>query len=173
MMAELAKIEARRRAEKIPVVRLCAAAGVGRQTYRDAITGTTRAGASTIARLNRALDRFRTGFGAEAGELAPHAAYKASLVLAAFVMGADARQVMAAAPGKRATLVPEWLAAAQVRRVGFYIANQMLGFTQADLARAAGVTRGAIHEALRALYDERETDPKLAATLARIEEIFE
>lgn len=158
---------------KVTTVALCRAADVGLRTYQDARDGTKQPRPTTIARLNLALSRFRLGFGGEARDLAPHAAYRACLVLAAFQMKADPRPVLNADPTKRATLNPEWLAAARVRRVGYYIASQFLGFRTSDLARAAGVTKQAISSALKELYDERETDPELAAVLTRLEEIFE
>ncbi len=155
----------------IPAANLCRAAGVGRQTYRDAVERRTMMRPATLARLNAALRRFQLGFGGE--EVAPHAAYRACLVLAAFVMKTDPRAVLSSDPGKRATLDPHWKAAAHVRRVGYYIANQFLGFSQVDLARAAGVTRQNISDAMRAFYDQRDTDPELNAVLGKLEEIFE
>lgn len=174
MDAEISSIETRRRKMKIPTNRLCAAANIGRQTYLDAVAGASRPRPATIARLNLALKRFSIGFfGGEAAELGPHAAYRASLVIASFVMRAEPRRVLNSDPAKRATLNPEWMAAARVRRVGYYIASQFLGFRASDLARAAGVTKQAISTALKELYDERDTDPALARVLAQLEEIFE
>ncbi len=173
MDAEIQTIEARRRAMKIPATSLCSAANVALRTYQDGRDGKKQPRAATLARLNAALTRFRVGFGAEAGQMAPAAAYKACLVLAAFLMGAEPRAVLGSDPGKRATLDPRWREAARVRRVGIYIANQFLGFAQADLARAAGVTKQAVNSAVRELYDERDRDAELAALLNRLEEIFE
>ena len=173
MDAEIQTIEARRRAMKIPTSSLCVAAGMDRRSYDRIVVGERRPLPSTVARLNAALNRFRVGFGAEAGQIAPAAAYKACLVLAAFLLETEPRAVLASDPGKRATLIASWRAAARVRRLGYYIANQFLGFRQADLARAAGVTKQAISSALRELYDERDGDAELARVLTRLEEIFE
>ncbi len=158
----------------IPATTLCRAANVGLRTYQQARDGATKQPRpATLGRLATALNRFRLGFGGEAQDIAPHAAYRACLVVAAFAMKADPRQVLNSDPTRRATLDPDWLAAARVRRVGYYIASQFGGFRISDLARAAGVTKQAISSALKELYDERDTDADLARVLGRLEEIFE
>jgi transcriptional regulator with XRE-family HTH domain len=173
MTAEaIADIETRRRTMNLPATRLCAAASVGRQTYREAVLGLKRPSPATLARLNHALNRFRIGFAGEAGAIAPHAAFKACILIAAFATDADARAALNARPSKRATSDPAWRAAARTRRIAFWIANQWLGFHQSDVARAAGCTKAAVSAALRELEDERDHDRDLDRLFNRIEEIF-
>lgn len=169
---DITAIEARRQALNLPATRLCAAADVGRQTYQDALRGRSRPTPATLAKLNAALNRFRIGFGGEAGAIAPHAAYKACLLLAAFATNADAKAALEAQPGRRATSDPVWLAAARTRRIAFSIANQFLGFNISDVARAAGCTKSAVSIAIRQLEDQRDHDQELDRLLNQLEEIL-
>ncbi len=161
---------------KIPLTRLCAQAGVGRQTYHDAQRGRSRPTGTTLGRLQTALKRFHMGFGGEAGDIAPHAAFKACMVVAAAYMDADPKAALEADPGRRATANPEWQRAAEVRRVGYFIANQFLGFKISDLARAAGVTKQAVSSAVRELEWERDREGgknrQLDQLLSKLEEVF-
>ena len=169
---DIALIERTRQQMKIPIDRLCAAAEVAPRHYYRLVARRVSPRGSTISRLNMALQRHKIGFGAEAHELAPHAALKATMVLAAFCLKADARAALDADPAQRATSNPEWMAAARVRRVAIYVANQFFGFAQADLARAAGVTRQAVSNAIKELEDERDHDAALKALLDQLEEVF-
>lgn len=171
--ADILSIDKRRRQMKLPATSLCSAAGVGRRTYSYAINGETTLYPATLAKLNAALNRFRIGFGGEATALAPHAAFKACIVLAALWMNADAKSALASAPARRATSNPEWQKAAEVRQLGYWIANGFLGFRTSDIGRAAGVTKQAVSNAIRELEDEREQRPELDQLCRRIEEIFE
>lgn len=168
-------IERRRRTLRISTVRLCGSAGVGRQTYRDALAGLYAPRPATLAKLNHALHRFQIGFAGEASKIAPHAAFKACIILAAFSAGDEwdkkAKSALAADPARRATADPAWLSAAHTRRIAFAIANQVFGFSISDVARAAGVTKAAVSAAIREIEDGRDTDPALDRLLNRIEEI--
>lgn len=169
-------IEAKRRAMKISIHSLCSAAGIRQKTYERTRSGATAPRASTLGRLQVALRRFQVGFGGEAQSIAPHAAYKACVVIAAMQMDADARAALEADPGRRATANPAWQRAAEVRRVGYFIANQFLGFTQSDLARAAGVTKQAVSTAVKELEWERDPEGgnnrQLDELLTKLEEVF-
>ncbi|MBB4649261.1 hypothetical protein GGQ99_000983 [Aminobacter niigataensis] len=160
----------------IPKTRLCAVAGVGRRTYDYMHNGTTAPQAATLGRLQTALDRLRRGVGGEAYGLAPHAVYKSCMVVAASYMQANATAALDADPGRRATANPEWQRAAEVRRVGYFIANQFLGFKISDLARAAGVTKQAVSTAVRELEWERDREGgnngQLDRLLSKLEEDF-
>lgn len=169
---DIVKIERRRQQMNIPMSSLCAAATISTRHYQRLLAREATPRPATISRLNMALQRYKIGFGVEATSLAPHAALKSTMVLAAFVLRADARKVLSADPSKRATSNPEWMEAARVRRVAIYIANQFLGFAQADLARAAGLTKQAISNAIKELEDERDRDPTIKAVLDEMEEVF-
>lgn len=162
----------------LSTTRLCSAADVGRQTYRDAQGGLSRPSPATLAKLNHALKRFSIGFAGEAGAIAPHAAFKACLLLATFATkpsedwSVDAKAALNADPGRRATSDPVWLAASKTRRIAFSIANQFFGFKISDIARAAGCTKAAVSAAIQELEDQRDHDAQLDALLTRIEDIL-
>lgn len=170
--AEMAAVETRRLAMNLPTTRLCAAAGYDLRSYQKARAGQTTPTPATLARLNTALNRFRIGFAGEAGAIAPHAAFRACILLAAFATDADAKAALTANPGRRATSDPVWLAAAQTRRIAFSIANQFLGFKISDVARAACCTKQTVSKGIRELEDQRDHDAELDRLLSRIEEIF-
>lgn len=167
---DIAAIERRRRTMQISTEDLCAAAGYDRSTYRRAMRGDIAVRPATLAKLNMALKRFQIGFAGEASKIAPHAAFRACVLLVAFSTGADARAALESDPARRATADPIWLAAARTRRIAFSIANQWLGFSISDVARAAGVTKAAVSAAIRELEDLRDQDPGLDRLLNRIEE---
>lgn len=169
-------IETKRRAMKIPISSLCSRAGVGRRTYDYAVAGTHKVQATTVARLNAALNRFRLGFGGEAAAIAPEQAYKMCLINAAFWLKSDKRTALNSDPSRRATANAEWKEAADVRRLAFWIATQQCGFRGSDVARAAGVTKAAVSAAVKELEWEAEAeggnDRALAKILREIEEVF-
>lgn len=152
----------------ITIEKLASAAGLTERGYRFCRDGLRQPGEATISALNTALSRFKMGFGGEAGQLAPHAAFKACLVLAAFYLKSDARAALASVPSRRANADPVWAQAADVRRLALWIANGQLGFGVSDLARAAGVTKQAVSAATRGVED----DPDMDALRREIEEVF-
>lgn len=156
---------------KVPVTSLCVQAGVGRQTYYDALAGKTDAvRPETLARLSRALDRFKLSYAGDKGPISVHATYKASLVIAAAQLKMDAKAVFYSDPARKATADREWLAHARVRRVAYWIATQMLGFGVTDVARAAGVTKQAVSNAIKDLEDD--DDPEIRRVCRQLEEVF-
>lgn len=186
MEAGISQIETRRLTMGITIERLCGAAGLTEKGYRLCAKGLREATPATLGKLNTALNRFRLGFGAEASEIAPHAAYKLCLIVAAFqirkhladsagllgpwqdALATETRQALTADPSRRANADPEWARAARVRQLGIWIANGQLGFKTSDLARAAGMTKQAISAATRAVED----DDDLAAVRAELEDLF-
>lgn len=161
-------IETKRIAMRISIEKLAGAAGLSERGYRFCRDGLRAPGAVTIGKLNTALKRFGTGFGGEAGQLAPHAAYKSCLIVAAFYLKHDARAALGSDPARRATSDVAWMKAADVRRLALWIANGQLGFGVSDLARAAGLTKQAVSAATRGVED----DPDMDALRREIEEVF-
>jgi len=166
---DMTTIDNRRAVMKIPVTSLCVQAGIGRQTYYDGLErGTMRP--DTLAKLNAALSRFHLAYDGEVRELAIHSAYKAAMVIAAFQLQANARAALAADPSRKATADKDWLAAARVRRLAYWIANGMLGFRVTEVARAAGVTKQAVSNAIKDLEDD--DDPEIRRVCRQLEEVF-
>ncbi|RUT80728.1 hypothetical protein EOD14_21465 [Mesorhizobium sp. M7A.T.Ca.US.000.02.1.1] len=158
--------------KKIPIVDLCSQAGIGVTAWFRAMKGTTEMRPETLAKLNAALGRGKIAFAGEHGPVTTHGTFKVCLVYAAQELKQNPKTVLASDPGRKATGDPEWQAAAEVRQLAFWIATRMLGFAQADIARAASVTRQAVSTAIQALEDERDTDKQLDRLLNHIEEVF-
>lgn len=170
MALDFFTINKRRAVMKVPIISLCVQASIGARTYYDALDGRSEPRPDTLARLNHALDRFKLSYAGDKGPIAVHAAYKAALVIAAGQLKADFRNVFFSDPARKATADTEWLAAARVRRLAFWITNQMLGFGVTDVARAAGVTKQAVSSAKKELEDDE--DPEIQRVLQHLEELF-
>lgn len=164
------EINRRRAVARVPVIALCVQAGIGTRTWHRTMAGTTEPRPDTIARLASALDRFKRAAGGELGPLSVHSAYKASLVIAAMHLRADAKAVIFSDPGRKATADKEWLEAARVRRVAYWISNALLGFRVSDVARAAGVTKQAVSSGIKELEDDN--DPETRRVCRQLEEVF-
>lgn len=173
MNETMAAIERRRQAMNLTREDLCRASGVSRRTYGYAVNGEVEPYPSTLAKLNKGLTRYRIGFAEEAGEIAPHAAFTGCVLLAAFWLKTDQRAALNADPGRRATADPAWQQAAKARQLGYWIANQFFGFAQSDIGRAAGVSKQAVQNAIKAIEIERDEDPELNRICSEIERVFE
>lgn len=170
---DILAIDRKRRELKLPVTALCRQAGIGRQTYDDMMHRRYEPRDVTMRRLRQALQRYELSFGGgDLGPMSTHAAYKATLVLAAFTLKIDARRALAAEPGKRANASEEWRDSAAARWVAFNVMVGLLGFKQADVARAAGVTKQAVNNALSELAERRDSDPAIDRVMGELEEIF-
>lgn len=156
MSADIADIEARRRALSIPKATLAAEAGTSRSHYDRLIAG-HRVNPAVAARFQRALTRIgRIGAGA------PPAAdliYRLCVVLMAAEGNVDPRDVLQQDPSRRATSDPQWMKAALVRSLGIYAANVLCGLSQVDLAKVSGMTPAAVSLALRRVEDYLEDLP--------------
>lgn len=155
----------------VPVTELCARASVGVRTYYDMRDRTYDTRPDTLKRLEMALNRFKIGH-AETGPQTEHATFRSLLVLAAFMLRADAKAALAADPARRATVDPEWREASLVRWVALSMMTNQFGFRPIDAARAAGVSKQAVSQAMRNLEDRRDADEAIDKVLRTIEEIF-
>lgn len=158
--------------KKIPIADLCRRAGVSTRSFFDGLKGTYETRPETLAKLNAALGRGKMAFAGEPGPAETHGAYKLCLAYAARELNRNPKVVLASDPARKATSDPQWLEAAEVRRLAFWLATRLLGFAQADVGRAAGVTRAAVSTAVQALEDERDHDKQLDKLLNHIEEVF-
>lgn len=163
-------INKKRAVMKVTVLSLCVQAGVNVSTFNRALTGEQEVRPATLAKLQHALARFHMSYGGDPGPLTVHAAYKLGLILAAFHLKADAKSVIFSDPARKATANAKWLEAARVRGLAFWIANQLCGFPQADIGRAAGVRRQSVQEAIEKLEDT--TDPDMKRVMRQLEEVF-
>jgi thioredoxin-like negative regulator of GroEL len=121
-------------------------------------------------RIQLAIARLRRGE-SNVDRALPSACYRLAVAYVAHARGKTADFVLSADPGKRATADKVWMEAAQLRRWAIYIANQYLNLPQAELARAAGMSKAAVSYAMNDVEDERG-DPALEALLAAVEGAF-
>lgn len=101
------------------------------------------------------------------------AQYRLCISFVAHAAGVLPRFILDADPGRRATADPQWLRAARLRRIALYIASQYLNIQQADLARAASMSKANVCKALQDLEEARDSDAEIARILAAVEGAFE
>ena len=165
-------INRKRAVKKITIAKLCRQAGVSTRAFFEGLKGEKETRPDTLAKLNAALARNKMAFVGEHGPATTHGAFKMCLVYAAAELKQNPKAVLASDPSRKATSDPAWQAAAQVRQLAFWIATRMIGYAQADVGRAAGVTRAAVSEAVKALEDQRDQDKQLDRLLSHVEEVF-
>lgn len=135
--------------------------------YSKLLRGEHRPRETLIARLNAALNNIarKRGRGAEF----PLAmAYRLALIVAAHALGQDPAAAQAADPAQRATQSQGWMRAAEARRLALYLLTSECGFSQSDVARAAGMTRSAVHEACKDLETIRDEGSAFEAMVDRL-----
>ena len=102
------------------------------------------------------------------------AQYRMAIGFVAVVAGVKPQFILSADPNRRATADPAWLRAANLRRIGLYIANIYLNVPQADLARAAGMSKAAVSVAMNDVEDDRDRgNVEIEAILSAVEGAFE
>lgn len=97
--------------------------------------------------------------------------YRMLLSFVCWIEKASIRQILASDPRRRATADDAWMEAARIRRITIYIACVHLGLRQADVARAAGMSRAAVCGALKDVEDLRG-DPHVQTVIGAFEEAF-
>jgi transcriptional regulator with XRE-family HTH domain len=117
-------------------------------------SGNRRPKPATLARLKLVAVRLRTR--QIEAPLAVVLTYRATLALASTVLGVDPAMAQNSDPARKLTGNAEWRSAANARRLAQYLMNTAMGFRQVEVARAAGVTKQAINQAMREIEDERE-----------------
>lgn len=167
-MMALAEIEARRAELDIPIHELERGADLSGGHYWRLLTGGCAPRPSTLARLEASLQRLASRANAAAGERALEGVFRLSVVVAALATGADAAAAQASDPARRATQDPEWMAAAQVRRLAVYLINAGLGLSQTETAKAAGMSKQAVSQAVREI-EERRSDKAFERLVAGLE----
>lgn len=148
-------------------VALATAAGMTERRYRR-ILSTQRARPETVAKLQGAVGLARRKAGAGPRDMIALRAGAAALVASFYgVTAADAL----AAPGEERTGDARWLAAARARQAAIYLVHVTLACSQAELGRAFGVSKVAIHLAVRAVEDRRD-DPAFNSLLTDAERLL-
>jgi hypothetical protein len=164
----LHQIEQRRAGAHLSTVSLSSAAGVGRQTYLDALAGRAIPRPGTLFRLEMALASLLAERRAAAPDtLLIRATYGGFVLAVAERLGVRPTDVHAQDPRRGATADPEWRRLAQVRQAAIYLTNVALGVKQSRLADALGLTPAAICLGLRSVEGRRE-DPAFDRMLEEI-----
>lgn len=109
---------------------------------------------NVASRIKLAIGRLKRGE-KNPGEDMTSGSYRLAIAYVALHLQMKPEAILAADPGRRATADKEWLEASRARRWAIYIANQYLGVRQAELARAAGMSKAAISIAMNDVEDER------------------
>lgn len=164
----LADFEMRRRQYDISMAEIERMAGVASRYLYKCLKGHKQPSPAMIMRLNHALSRIRRGE-RQADERMPSACYRLACAHVALFYGVSSEVILSADPAKRATADKDWMLAAALRRRALYVANIMLGVPQAELARAAGMTKAAVSIALNDVEDERD-NPEVNRLFAQVEE---
>lgn len=126
-----------------------------------------------IKRRQKLTDSERKSDGRKPWESRCAAQYRLAVSLVAVAVKVSPRFILDADPARRATADPQWLRAAHLRRIALYIANQFLNVPQADLARAASMSKANVCVTLKDIEDARDTDDELARILDAVEEAFQ
>lgn len=124
----------------------------------------------TLTRVRLAISRLRRGE-TNPNEVMPSGSYRLAIAYVAMMLAMKPEDILAADPARRATADAVWMKAANGRRLALYIANQYLNVPQAELARAARLTKSAVSQAMNAIEDERG-DRELELLLAAVEGAF-
>ena len=160
-------IERERKRLKIPVARLCRQAGMDAKNYARIRGGERCPRGDTLARLAAALAACKRGDKDNA--LAGRPLFRLVLAQLAREVGIDVAAALEHKPQQKATANPEWMEISRLRDVACYILNTVLGMSNAEVARAAGVTPPAITVAIRKVEDKREAHPELEAVFSMFE----
>ncbi|MDW5313746.1 hypothetical protein [Rhizobium sp. PL01] len=125
-----------------------------------------------LKRVRKEMERDKTTDGRTPSASRVAAQYRMSIAFVAQAAGVSPQFILSADPARRATADPQWLKAANLRRVALYIANQYLNLPQADLARAAGMSKSNVSCAMGEIEDDRG-NPEIEAILSAVEGAFE
>lgn len=157
MSGDFALIEERRRALGFTRNAIEKAAALSAGHYYKIANAGLEARVSTVARIKLALARLAKNPDAEGGEqLCVDVAYRFAVAFFAERDGFPAEEVHRHDAARRATGSAEWMRAARIRRMAIYALNQFAGISQVKLARAAGMTKGAVCMALKEIEDSRD-----------------
>lgn len=121
-------------------------------------------------RIKLAIARVKRGE-RNSGEDTTSSSYRLAVAYVALFLQVKPADILASEPGRRATADKVWLQAARARRWAIYIANQYLGVRQAELARAARMSKAAVSIAMNEVEDERG-DQQLEQLLITVEGAF-
>lgn len=153
---ELRAIEERRIELSVTRTELERLAGLASGYYSKLIAGRHSPRPGLISRFRIILKRLAAKQdGSSDADFRLSMVYSMAIALVAMVNHQDAVAIQQQVPSRRATQSAEWMAAVETRRIALYLLNTAAGFSQAEVARAARVTRQAVHIACREIEERR------------------
>ncbi|UPJ43916.1 hypothetical protein IVB40_07555 [Bradyrhizobium sp. 40] len=154
----IAAIDRRRKAAGVSHEKLCRAADVHLGNWFCLLRGQHAPKQATIDKLNDALDALASGE-APAQKLSLCQAYLRSVtVQLAIQRGWDPELMLSQDFTSENTNDPVWLQASRLRRCAVYLLVEGLQFGKANIGRAIGVSRQAVHKSVAAIEAERDKD---------------
>jgi len=160
----IVEIEQERKRHAIPMARLCAASGITESNYFRIRRGAQVPKAATIARLVAGLSAARRGEKPVKSQML----FRLVLGQLAMLADMDLATVMAHDPQAKATADPKWMEISRMRAIACYMLHAVLGLSNAEVARAAGVSQPAITIAMQKI-EVRRDDPALEQIFAMLE----
>jgi transcriptional regulator with XRE-family HTH domain len=168
-------IEQERKTQRIAVARLCHTAGIDPRNYARIRSGARQPRGDTLAKLSAALTELRRGARdrgtrEKSGRASrSRAIFRMLLAQLAREAGIDVRAALDHVAQQKATASAEWMEISRLRDVTCYMLNTVAGWSNAEVAAAAGVTAPAITNAIRKVEDKREAHPELEAVFSMFE----
>lgn len=151
----LASVDARRASLGVDVGALCSAAAVSERSYRWWRAERRAPSRPVVQRLHSALDRLAAGADADAGGAA---------LIEATLGGFRVAALAALPPGVEG----QGSRVALAEHVALYCANQFVGLRQARLAAHRGLSRPAVHLAIRRVEALRDADRAVDAAIVEL-----
>ncbi|MFK8250204.1 hypothetical protein [Ancylobacter terrae] len=154
---KFAALEARRIAAGATVMEVCSRAQVAERAYRRARLGIVAPRASTLRRLETAIEQLGREAGRDPAELLPKL-WVAILAMVAIDMGVPPAIAVAADPHANLKGDAQWRAAAEVRHRALYLLVTVHDVSMAAAAGVAGISKQAVSKALRGIEDDRDDE---------------
>jgi hypothetical protein len=143
----------------------------GRRPLTSKTSARIRLAIAELKRARKEVEREKTTDGRKPSTSRYAAQYRISIAFVAQVAQVTPEFILSADPARRATADPAWLRAARLRRIALYIASVYLNIHQADLARAAGMSKSNVSCAMGDIEDLRGS-AEIEAILAAVEGAF-
>lgn len=157
----VARIEKRRKALRVTIAALCAAAKIHNDTYEDARAGRSRVRNSTVEKLEEALDRFAVGYTPKERLTIGEKCMRDLIIDISLRLGLDPEAVLAQDFSSEKTNDEAYMRNCNVRRYAIYLMIEGMRFPKAAVARLARFSRQAAHKTAMAIEDRRQLDPAL------------
>jgi hypothetical protein len=165
-LSTIAGIDRRRKDAGISHERLCRAANIQLRNWFRLIRGEHAAKSITLKKLNEAMDALAAGETTSQRLSLCQAYLRTITVQLAEKRGWDPELMLLQDFSSENTNDPVWLQASRLRRCAVYLLVEGLDFGKANIARAIGVSRQAVHKTVAAIEAERDRDREFDGLMA-------